>query len=133
MKTLTIIRGCPNAGKTTFAEYMNKFNENMAICSADHYFEDPETGEYKFDASKLKEAHAACQQHAESEMQMGNDVVISNTNSQDWEMKYYEDLAEKYSYRVFHIIVENRHGNKNNHEVPDIVVEKMKKRFSISL
>jgi hypothetical protein len=34
---------------------------------------------------------------------------------------------------VFTIIVENRHGGKNVHGVPDDILEKMKGRFEISL
>jgi hypothetical protein len=48
-------------------------------------------------------------------------------------MQAYVDLAEKYGYRVFSVIVENRHGSSNVHGVPDEVIEKMKERFEIKL
>jgi hypothetical protein len=48
-------------------------------------------------------------------------------------MKEYFDLAEKYGYTVVSLIVENRHGGKNIHGVPDEKVEQMKKRFEIKL
>jgi predicted kinase len=133
MKTMILIRGLPGSGKTTFANFLQSLGENVAICSADHYFEDPVTGEYKFDDSKLRQAHISCQQHAEFEMTQGNTVVISNVNARTREMKIYEELAEKYEYQVFHIVVENRHGNKSIHNVSDDLLEKMRARFKISL
>ena len=34
------------------------------ICSADFYFKDKKTGEYKFDSSKLQAAHESAQEAA---------------------------------------------------------------------
>ena len=48
-------------------------------------------------------------------------------------MKPYYELAEKYGYRVYSIVVENRHGVKNVHNVPDEAIDKMRKRFEIKL
>jgi plasmid replication initiation protein len=60
-------------------------------------------------------------------------VIVSNTFTQEWEMKGYYELAEKYGYRVFSLIVENRHGGTNVHEVPEESLEKMRNRFEILL
>jgi hypothetical protein len=59
--------------------------------------------------------------------------AVSNTFTQEWEMKPYFDLAKKYGYKVFTVIVENRHGGKNVHNVPDEALEKMRNRFEIKL
>jgi hypothetical protein len=48
-------------------------------------------------------------------------------------MKPYFDLAEKHGYRVYSLIVENRHGGVNEHGVPEDKLEIMKNRFEISL
>jgi hypothetical protein len=48
-------------------------------------------------------------------------------------MKPYYDLAKEYGYMVFSIVVENRHGGKNVHNVPDEAIDKMRKRFEFSL
>jgi hypothetical protein len=67
-------------------------------------------------------------------MRRGEDkVIVSNTFTQEWEMKAYYELAEKYGYRVHSIIIENRHGGVNEHGVPDDKLEIMKNRFEISL
>ena len=61
------------------------------------------------------------------------EIVVSNTFTQEWEMDVYFKLAEKYGYKVFVTIVENRHGGKNQHGVPDDKLELMRNRFEIKL
>jgi len=128
MKKLFLIRGICGAGKSTFAKTIGGI-----VLEADQYFIDPKTQEYKFDVSKLKDAHADCQRRCAEWMKIGHQIVVSNTFTQEWEMKPYFDMAEKYGYKVFSIIVENRHGGKNEHGVPDDKLEIMRNRFEIKL
>ena len=90
-------------------------------------------GEYRFDATKLKQAHAWCQGRAESWMEKGYNVVISNTFTQEWEMDAYFELAEKYGYQTSCLIVENRHDSKNIHGCPDDKIKQMRNRLEIKL
>ena len=60
-------------------------------------------------------------------------LIVSNTFTQEWEMKPYFDLAERYDYRVYSLIVENRHDGVNEHGVPADKLEQMKNRFNIKL
>jgi hypothetical protein len=60
-------------------------------------------------------------------------VTVSNTFTQEWEMLPYFDLAEKHGYRVYSLIVENRHGGVNEHGVPEDKLKLMKKRFEMKL
>lgn len=126
MKELFLLRGLPGAGKSTLAKM---------ICSqhveADMFF--IQDGEYKFDASKLKQAHAWCQDKTEVWMRNGYNVVVSNTFTQEWEMEAYYKLAKKYGYQVHSLVVENRHGGINEHGVPADKLEQMKNRFEIKL
>jgi hypothetical protein len=48
-------------------------------------------------------------------------------------MKAYYKLAEQYGYKVFSIIVENRHEGVNQHGVPVDKLEQMKNRFEVKL
>jgi plasmid replication initiation protein len=48
-------------------------------------------------------------------------------------MKAYYELAEKYGYRVYSLIVENSHNGTNAHDVPEDKIEQMKNRFEIKL
>jgi hypothetical protein len=60
-------------------------------------------------------------------------IVVSNTFTQEWEMESYYLLADELGYRVTSMIVENRHGGKNEHGVPDDKLEIMKNRFEVKL
>ena len=133
---LFLVRGLPGSGKTTFANHI--WNE-YAVCEADKFFYDKE-GNYNFDASKIKDAHAWCRNEVETRMkdhqinqQYYPEIVVSNTFTQEWEMKDYYELAEKYGYKVVSLIIENRHNGKNVHGVPDDKLEIMRNRFEIKL
>ena len=60
-------------------------------------------------------------------------IAVSNTFTQEWEMKPYFELAQEHGYMVFSIIVENRHGGTNIHGCPEEKVEQMRNRFEIKL
>lgn len=128
-KILVICRGICGAGKSTFAKTLGGQHYE-----ADMYFIDPTTGEYKFDGTKIKNAHAWCLDRVKTDMAAARDkIVVSNTFTQEWEMEPYFELAKEYGYKVFSIVVENRHGNTNEHNVPEDKIEQMKNRFSIKL
>jgi predicted kinase len=135
--TLFLVRGIPGSGKSTFAKHI--WNE-YAICEADKFFHNKETGEYNFDASRLKEAHEWCKKEVETRMsdhqvnpEYYPEIVVSNTFTQEWEMQAYIDLAKKYGYQVTTLIIENRHGNSNVHNVPAETLDKMRQRFEVKL
>jgi len=101
--------------------------------SADMYFEDSD-GNYNFDGSKLKDAHKWCVSECEEEMMLETPAIaIANTFTQEWEMENYYELAEQYGYRVHSLIVENRHGGVNEHNVPAEKIEQMRNRFTFKL
>ena len=126
MKELILLRGLPGSGKSTLAKRI--CNQHV---EADMFF--MQDGEYKFDASKLKQAHAWCQEKTETWMKMGYHICVSNTFTQEWEMDAYYKLAEQYGYRIHSLIVENRHLGINEHNVPVDKLEQMKNRFEIKL
>jgi predicted kinase len=127
MKELFLIRGCPGSGKSTLAESLG--GSHM---EADKYF--TYDGKYEFDVTKLKDAHDWCQNAVRVFMEnKSKRVVVSNTFTQEWEMKPYFELAEKHGYKVYSLICENRHGGINEHGVPEDKLEIMKKRFEVKL
>jgi len=138
MKELFLIRGCPGSGKSTLAESLGGTH-----LEADMYF--MEDGGYKFDITRLKDAHQWCQDSVEEAMTWDENpeieflsagvskIVVSNTFTQEWEMLPYFDLAEKHGYRVYSLICENRHGGVNEHGVPEDKLKLMKNRFEIKL
>ena len=128
MKTCVLVRGISGAGKSTFVqECFGRF----CNLEADMYF--MKDGEYLFEPSKLRQAHSWCQSEAERQMKFGYDIVVSNTFTTEWEMKPYLNLAEKYGYTVFTVVVEKRHGNKDVHNVPEETRQKQAERLSKSI
>jgi predicted kinase len=131
-KILYIVRGIPGSGKSTFAKSLGgtHFETDM------FYMVD---GEYKFDGTKIKEAHQWCQNNVHNAMILNHTadlnkvIVVSNTFTQEWEMKPYFEMADRYDYKVFSIVVENRHGGVNEHNVPEEVLTKMRDRFEVNL
>ena len=133
MKNLYLLRGLPGSGKSTLAEQLGGSH-----FETDSYFMSPDKN-YNFDGSKLKEAHQWCQDSVSNAMLLNHTtgenetIVVSNTFTQEWEMKPYYELAEKYDFMIFSIIVEKRHNGVNQHNVPEDKLEIMKKRFEIKL
>jgi len=134
MKNLYLLRGLPGSGKSTLAREIGD-----AFVEADMFF--MSDGEYKFDGSKIKDAHAWCKSTVREWMEINDNtwgiefanIAVSNTFTQEWEMEDYYKLAEEYGYKVFSMIVENRHGGVNQHGVPEEKLEQMKNRFEIKL
>ena len=134
MRNLYLLRGLPGSGKSTLARFVGD-----AFVEADMFF--LKNGKYEFDGSKIRDAHAWCQSTVREWMQMNADtygleyseIAVSNTFTQEWEMEAYYDLAKEFNYKVFSIIVENRHDGVNSHGVPDDKLEAMKSRFEVKL
>ena len=128
MKQLILLRGLPGSGKSTFAKSLG-VSEHY---EADMFFE--RNGKYEFDPEKIKMAHEWCRvQVMHSMICEVPKIVVSNTFTQEWEMKAYYDLAQEHGYQVFSVVVENRHDGENIHGCPKDKVEIMRNRFEIKL
>ena len=119
-----ILRGVPGCGKSTLAK--NLAGEQGVVCEADNYFVSDYDGVYRYDPKKIGLAHGWCLDITRNAMESQIPVVVlSNTNTDPLHFKKYEVLAEIFGYTVFHLIVENRHGGKDNHNVPEDALERM--------
>lgn len=131
MKTLYLIRGVPGSGKSSLANELWENNVVDAAIEADDFF--MKNGKYEFDATKLHEAHKYCQQNTHNFLRNGYSVAVSNTSTTEKEVKVYQDIAKQHGAKFISIIVENRHGGVNQHNVPEEKIQQMKDRFSIKL
>jgi len=128
IKDLIMVRGVPGCGKTSFANLISQ-----QVLSADDYFTDKD-GNYNWSLDKIGEAHAWCQAETKRAMEHGlPKICVANTSTTERELKPYYDLAKKYGYKVYSIVVENRHNGVDIHNVPIETLEKMEKRFNIKL
>lgn len=126
-KSVIIFRGISGSGKSTLAQLMGG-----VICCADDFF--MKDGEYVFNPQYLKDAHEYCFNRFKEAVMNGEErIVVANTNTQAWEFERYINFARENSYKVFSVIVENRHGQENVHGVPKDVLEKQAARFQIKL
>ncbi len=127
---LIIIRGLPGSGKSTLAEHLeasfNSTNGEVArVFEADQFFQT--LGGYKFDGTKLREAHLDCQARTRAWLKKGNIAIVSNTFTQRWEYDPYLDMAKQYNVPVQVIEV---HGDfQNIHGVPPDKIESMRERW----
>jgi len=141
MKYLLVMRGLPGAGKSTYAErvldlFRKMYDTTVCSCSADKYFVGDD-GVYRFDHTKLGQAHGQCKSQARSAMEVGiNLIVIDNTNTTEREMEPYVSMAEKHGYKVKYKVVGkldedsvNEYFSRNIHGVPLDAIKRMAGRF----
>ena len=136
-KELILLRGIPGCGKSTTAKLLGAGAAGYAHFEADMFF--MENGVYNFNPSKLKDAHEWCKNSVEHAMLLNHTtghnsvIIVSNTFTQEWEMKTFYVLARRFKYKVYTVIVENRHNGKNEHGVPEDKLQAMKDRFEVKL
>jgi predicted kinase len=117
------------SGKSTVAQLFN----TDAICCADDYFMTI-GGDYIWIAEKVSAAHEWCQNECRNYMKAQTQrIIIANTNTTAREMQPYMNMARQFGYKTFSLIIENRHGGVDIHNVPAATLEKMRKRFEIKL
>jgi len=132
-KTLWILRGLPSSGKTTLAKTLEDSLPNAIAYAADDFHYDDE-GNYNWKPENIHKAHNWCQNNIMVVMEAGvENIIVHNTNTSEKEIKPYLDMANIYGYSVTSLIIEKRHDNSNNHNVPEEVVDKMEDRLRNSI
>jgi predicted kinase len=133
MTGLTLIRGIPGSGKSTFAKMISQSWILQGFQSkhfeADQYF--MVDGVYKFDRQLLRQAHAWCQQSTADALARGEHVIVSNTFTTLKEMKPYFDMIQSYQLQPTVLTCQSNWGNV--HGVPDDVLMAMKERFQYDI
>lgn len=133
--TVFILRGLPGSGKSELAKQLCRINKySSKICEADGYFVKLGNGTYKFDSAKLYEAHRWCRSIFDKALSNRTKIiVVSNTNIRYREYKQYKESALNAGYRVVVLTVENGHGNKSIHNVPEEKIAQMRNNFTLNL
>ena len=118
---LTIIRGLPGSGKSTYARKLGCFH-----LEADMFLY--ENGEYKFSQDRQKYAHLTCKNMVDAAMNEGVwEIAVSNTFTRQWEIGPYLELAKEYGYSVEIVRMTGNYGSIHN--VPESVIQAMQDRF----
>lgn len=124
--TIVLVRAVPGNGKTSFCKDMAKPDD--VLIAADDFFYD-EKGNYNWDPTKLSFAHKKCKQRCEKAMSEGKNIFVHNTFIKEQELTPYLKLAEKFQYKIYTVIIENRNGTVNQHEVPEEKLVEMEKNL----
>lgn len=133
MKKVIIMRAIPGSGKSTFAKQLakevDKAGGSAKIVSADDYFYNLGEGKYKFDVTKIGDAHAGCMRAFIEALQTDvNVVIVDNTNLGIPEISPYRLVAAAYGYPVEVKQVEEDvdvAASRNQHGVPADAIERM--------
>lgn len=126
---ITIMRGAPGSGKSTYAKTLN-----AVVVSADDYFTDA-SGNYSFDASKLGEAHKECLRlFCHLVNRSTNHIVVDNTNINIEDVAPYVSVGEAFDYDVTIVQIEpldlEAAAIRNVHNVPVKKVLEMTERMA---
>lgn len=118
---LTIIRGLPGSGKTTYA----KKSYNCLILENDMYH--IRNGEYEWDKKNMETAILWCLGTCRDALCHGMDVVVSNTFTQKRYVDTYRRIAEETGAEFE--VIRCTGEFENQHSVPRFVLENMKRGF----
>ncbi len=133
MNNLILLRGLPGSGKTTLASLLSE-NGKYPVFSIDAYFTNEKTGVYNFEFDKNHLAYKQCEDQTRNAMQNGDEkIFVDNTFTLEWELEIYFKLASEFNYRIHVVTVENRHGNKNTHNVNHEQIKKMAAKYKVVL
>lgn len=132
-KIVYILKGVSGSGKSKVAEQLVK-NRLGVICCADDYLYN-EKGEYDFRLANGGVNHKKCQEKFIDSLfdNTVNVIVVANTNVEPKQWKFYQEEADKANALVFHLVVENRHGGKDSHNVPENILESQEQRIRTHL
>lgn len=123
-----ILCGIPGSGKSTYAR---KTYPNHVILSADNYF--MIDGVYRYDESKIQEAHSDCLRRFVHECEWGcHNLVVDNTNTKVTDIAPYHAIATAYGYEVNILVIEADPEvafQRNVHGVPLEMCRKMALRL----
>ena len=129
-----IMRGIPGSGKSYHAKTLTK--RVHYIVSADQCFVDND-GVYRFDHTKIGEAHQGCfRSFIRLAQQFDVDVVVDNTNIRLWELSPYVLAGEAHGHAVELVHVRcdvEKAIARNTHGVPEVVIRRMAEQFEAPL
>lgn len=122
---LILVRGLPGSGKSTLARMLTGTPGTVHL-EADHFFVNDQN-QYVFDAARLPQAHAWCQNLTNEMLSIGHIVVVSNTFTTIKELRPYFVIAAAHGIVPQVIACQNRFNNIHN--VPAESLQRMSARW----
>lgn len=118
---LTLVRGLPGSGKSTYA----RKHFQCLLVEADLYFH--RGGCYRYSREEVETAHQWAQSCVDLSMRFGMDIVVTGTLVRLWELRPYLALAKEGHYDVN--VMRMTQQYENVHNVPAEVIERMRLSF----
>lgn len=122
---LTIIRGLPGSGKSTLAGKLQAIGDVDVFYEADQFF--MIDGEYRFDRTKLGQAHAWCQERTRRALETGKNVAVANTFTTSGEVRAYYEMATRLGVGIRWMECDGEYGSIHN--VPPEAMARMRGRW----
>jgi len=132
MKKFILIRGVSGSGKTSLAKMFERFG--FGIVAADDFFIDV-NGNYKYEPEEIAIAHAWCQERCLALLNNPHlaGVVVHNTSTRESDVQVYQQYAESHGFDFVCMVLENRHGNSDIHNVPEEALARQEKQLRESI
>ena len=120
--TLTIVRGLPSTGKSTYAHSLGVFHvEKDMFCMHD--------GEYHWVKEQVKWNEDLLFEFAEKSLELGFDCVVVGTFVKACDVQKFVTLASLIYNAKVKVVRTTTEYPDNNHNVPQDVIEKMRTEF----
>jgi len=133
-KNIIILRSVSGSGKSHMANILCQKVGYYQVCADDYFYD--EDGNYNFDPSKLRDAHDHCKKRFMSMLMCEGGVdtiIVANTNTKESDWKFYEEEGKKAGADIIFLVIENRHGNVNQHNVPEETLHRQEQNIRNSL
>jgi adenylylsulfate kinase-like enzyme len=140
-RLVLVLRGVPGAGKSTLAAWLRTYAQRetksrVDVFSADQFFTDAH-GNYRFDVTKLSEAHSSCTRRfvGRTGLLTNGLVIVDNTATSNEEAAPYMAVGHAFGWRTRLVTVEadtRAAARRNVHGVPDLAVGGMASRLAES-
>lgn len=121
---VVLIRGASGSGKSTFAK---KHYSDFVHLETDKFF--MRNGEYKFDYTKIKQAHEWCKNLFKDCLESNRDVVVTNTFIKLWEIQPYLDMCSDKQITPLVIVMDNTF--ENIHNVSENIIKRQRTNIEL--
>jgi AAA domain len=119
-----VLRGLPGSGKSTLAALLASRHGFVHLEADQHLVSN---GVYRFDPSRVADAHAVVARDALAALQEGRRVVVANTHVRLWEMAAVVGAAKLASRTACFVTCRGKWPNV--HSLSESVIESMRRRW----